>query len=201
MTRSQLRKNIWYVIALYISTIALGGVLKFSFPEKDDPVYSTFKDMIPFLVAIPAAYIVYCFNRRNSHVQALRSVWFNLVQSIWATRDYLGDDMPSAEKKRESLKRLSISIDEVRGVFRNIGESRDSIGLYPFEALKEIHDAVREVAHEDESIRQQARHAEVLVEEKWKTLRAHFLQEFERDEPDHPESRYFMPFGARYPRK
>lgn len=190
MTRTELRKNTYGVIAVYTCTIIAGVLLKIAFPAKDDPAYSTFKDLIPLILAIPAAYLAFCFNRRNVHIQALRSLWSNIIKAIQGAREFTQAETRTRSDYSKALSALSIVIDEVRGVFNNVGERNGEIGLYPFEALKEIHDAVRDLGFEDLATQTKAEITLTYIDQRWKVLRNRFLSEFERNEPDHPESKY-----------
>jgi hypothetical protein len=83
-----------------------------------------------------------------------------------------------------------VVIDEVRCVFKNVAAKKNEIGLYPFEALKEIHNAIRDLGFGGAATQKRADETREFVNERWKSLRGQFLNEFERNEPDHPESKY-----------
>jgi hypothetical protein len=61
-------------------------IVRIQFPDRPDgranPVYATYKDLLPLLIAIPAAWLGYCFQRRTSYLAALRTLWENLIPAV-----------------------------------------------------------------------------------------------------------------------
>src|SRR4029079_5856379 len=113
-----------------------GIAIRFKFPPdkgKESIEYAAFKDLIPLVIAIPAAYLAFCFQRRNSYLQALRSLWSNMVGAVQAARTYTYTPEPSRELYSETLGKLGMVIEEVRGVFKNIPAKGSPVGWYPFE--------------------------------------------------------------------
>ena len=182
MTRKQLQKTIFAVIGLYTMALVVGLVIYYSDCTDKKIHYQIFKDLIPLTIAIPAAYLGFCFQRRSSFLQALRQLWTNLITSVNSAIQYTHLIDPSDKQFGETLVLLSKSIDEVRGVYKNLKETKDDIGLYPFECLKEIHDLVSKLGYgkidkaEATKTRRHIRHC-------WKDLRKSFLSEFDRSEP------------------
>ena len=68
MTRRQLRRAIIEVIGIFILAASLGLLLGVS----ASPYYNAFRDIIPFVFGIPAAYLGYCFQQRQSYMESLR---------------------------------------------------------------------------------------------------------------------------------
>jgi hypothetical protein len=60
----------------------VGIGLRYWHPSEHDIVYATFKDLIPFVIAIPAAWLAFCFQRRASYIQQLRAFWSDLVEVV-----------------------------------------------------------------------------------------------------------------------
>lgn len=105
-------------------------------------IYLFVKDMNTALLALPAAFLTYWFNRRNSYVQALRQFWDKLIPSVQEAIQYTYLESPKAEDFARVMASLSIVIDSLRGVFQNKGADDAAIGLYPYENLKKIRDLV-----------------------------------------------------------
>ncbi len=189
MTRKGLRKVISATIGLY-SLAFIAGLLIYYSDKTDKKInYQIFKDLIPLIIAIPAAYLGFCFQRRSSFLQALRQLWTNLITSVNAAIQYTHLSESTEKQFAETLVVLSKSIDEVRGVYKNLGESDTEIGLYPFECLKEIHKLVSRLGYgkidteKSTESRKQIRHC-------WGDLRKSFLTEFDRSEPTVFDSPY-----------
>jgi len=101
-------------------------------------LYSTFKDVVPLIIATPAVWLGYTLQRRNSYSRQLRNVWTSVIVAVQETNEYLDSKNSNTEKLSEIMVLLSSSIDEVRGVFANLdGE------LYPFEPIKQIYQLLR----------------------------------------------------------
>jgi hypothetical protein len=184
MTKRSLARRIWWVMVLYAAAVAIAVVIRVIDSSVTGVWYSTYKDLIPFLIALPAAWLGYCLQRRNSYMQQLRSLWSTLVETIQDANQY-----------NDVCRKLSIAIDEIRGVFMNIGESDETSekigkGLYPFESMKDIHQLIT-VAGFGESTSPEALS---VVRQKmfalWKEVRDALLKEFDREEPTHFDSHY-----------
>lgn len=84
---------------------------------------------------------------------------------------------------------ISKSIDEVRGVYKNLDETKNNIGLYPFESLKEIHKIISDLgfgALDTDKSTEARKH----IRHNCGNLRRSFLSEFDRSEPTVFDSHY-----------
>lgn len=178
MTRRQLRRAISQVIGVYVLAASLGLTLGVS----ASPYYNAFRDIVPFVFGIPAAYLGYCFQRRQSYMESLRSLWTKLVHAVQESIRYTYDPTPTQGEYAHVLMELAIAVDEVRGVYKNIGEGTGKIGVYPYEPIKEIYRAVAELGHGDLSSDQRET-ARKRIKGHWRSIRANFLDEFDRAEP------------------
>ena len=140
MTKRSLRLNLAMVTLIYLSIALVGVTLYFIDPNLDNnEYYALFKDLILFWVAIPAAYLGYCFQRRSAFLLALRLIWSHMLESVNLARQYTLNNAPNQLDYASTLTQLSKSMDEMRGVYKNIKESPTQNGLYPYESLKQIH--------------------------------------------------------------
>jgi hypothetical protein len=83
-----------------------------------------------------------------------------------------------------------VAIEEVRGVFANVGAAERCIGLFPFEGIKAIHKRISCLGFDDGFSREAADVARREIEEGWKEHRWRFLTELERGAPVQPDSPY-----------
>lgn len=190
MTKKQMQRVTFMVIGIYAVALGVGLTLRiFGPPTPPTPYYETFKDLIPLILAMPAAYLGYCFQQRGSYLQSLRSLWSQLVISVNNAIQYTYLESPTHEEFGKTLSDLSIVIDELRGVYKNIGESSRNVGLYPYEPIKDIHKALCDLGFGslDENARRTARRK---VVGHWKSIRSNFLDEFDRAEPTKVVSPY-----------
>lgn len=200
MTKRSLRIRFQWVIAIYFAAIVAAIAIRIFDNTREAVVYSTYKDLIPLLIALPAAWLGYCLQRRNSYMQQLRSLWSKLVETIQHANQYTYLDSPTKEQHATSCQKISIAIDEIRGVFMNLGESsrggyKSGKGLYPFEPIKDIHKAVTAVGHGETATREALLALRKEIFRQWKMVRDELLKEFDREEPTHFHSRYVTTIG------
>jgi hypothetical protein len=181
MTKIQLRRVIIIVICIYCLSILLGLFLRIIGPPTPTPYYKTFKDLIPFILAIPAAYLGYCFQQRGSYLQSLRGLWSQLVHAVNNAIQYTYSDVTSRDEYSKVLIDLSIIIDELRCMYRNIGEHSGHVGLYPYEPIKEIHKVISHLGYGELEEEKRLAARRVLTGH-WKSMRENFLDEFDRPE-------------------
>lgn len=147
MTKKSLLK--WFAVASVVYFIAIGiGVLIRIYDSTDNGiVYETYKDMIPFIIAIPVSWLGFCLQRRFSYLQQLRVLWSTLINAIQKANSYTYVTNPTCEQFCATLSCLSASIEEIRGVFKNIEETEEDIGLYPFEPIKDIFGLINDMGY------------------------------------------------------
>lgn len=88
---------------------------------------------------------------------------------------------------QEILLDLSKCIDEVRGVYYNINESKTEKGYYPFESLKNIYQIVEELGRSAiTDVQRKEAHDKIAAN--WQTIRKTFLPEFDRSVPTYPDT-------------
>lgn len=194
MTRRTLRRLAGAVVALYALAIAGGIYLRYSDRTPDNRGYETFKDLISLVVAIPAAALALAFQRRTSYMQSLRSLWGTLLGAVHSARAYTQIDVPSRELHSSVLLRLSIAIDEVRGVFQNLPAKGKPRGWYPFEPLKQIHNLVAELGYGTAATVERRAAARRHIDEMWTLVRDQMLLEFDRDVPTFHHAGYAARF-------
>jgi hypothetical protein len=133
------------VVAVYTGAVALGVILRV--PVHKDPRgwYTLYKDLLALIIAIPAAYLAFAFQRRNSYLQALRELWRELIAGVSSALAYCDMTTPTEDAYRATLTKLSSAIEEVRGVFKNIPATGVRDGWYPFEPVKQIYQAIRDL--------------------------------------------------------
>ena len=123
MTKKTIRK--WFIGAIiaFILLLIVGIVISIFDCSRDRIVFSTFKDLLPLFLGIAAVWLGYCVQRRNAYQQQLRSLWSKLIEAVHYAIQYSCLDSPTQEQYSTVLAKLSIAIDEVRGVFCNLRHS------------------------------------------------------------------------------
>lgn len=191
MTKQTLSRWVIFVLAVYFGAFGVGLCLAFAPRESREHVnYDTLADLVPLVIAAPAAWLGYCFSRRIAFLQHLRDLWLRLVSAVQACLEYTYEEEPSKEEYSRVMMKMSVIIDEVRGAFRNVGEAEGKIGLYPFEEIKSIRREVSELGFGQTFQRCRATAARRKILAHWGKVRPYFLREFERTEPTTPSSPY-----------
>ncbi|NJN42821.1 MAG: hypothetical protein HC811_11905 [Flammeovirgaceae bacterium] len=149
----------------------------------NNDLFQTFRDFILLLIAIPAALLTDFFQKRNNFEDALRHLWSQISSSVNEARQYTYRTEASEDEYRKILIGLSRSIDEVRSVYKNLGESKESIGYYPFESLKLMYELFGDLGF-GQLDPVKAKHAREQLDHYWKNFKESFLWEFDRPEPE-----------------
>ena len=120
-----------------------------------------------------------------------------LLGLLWLVRP-----RPAPEPKEyyDVLAALRVAIDDLRGVYRNVGESEAQQGHYPVSPLLDIYDGVAalqafgQLAPEEAAAR---RALSQLLFAQWKNVRGVLLYELDRPEPSASDIRRMMPDAQR----
>jgi hypothetical protein len=183
MTKARLRLNVLLVIAAFAILFATAVAFKYGLDQ--GPVYDTIKDFSPLIIATGAAYLAYCFQRRQTFLTSLRELWKEMIEAKGELIEYTHNNNPDQAAFGKAHRALSKSIDSVRGVYRNVGENGQVIGLYPFEPLHDMRKALEALGYTQTSpdLRRETREK---IMDSWNALRWAFLQEFSTPEAPHP---------------
>jgi hypothetical protein len=185
MTKQQLQRITLAVIGIYLMAIILGIILRLCDSGPEWLLYSTYKDLIPLVIAIPAAYLAYSFQRRGSYVQALRAYWSLLVRAVQGAYSYTNQSQPSFDQYSKVLTDLSVVIDEARGIFENLPVRGKPVGWYPFEPIKEIRRDLYNLGYGEAVTAEKLDALRSRIDRRWKLVRKELLREFDRDVPTH----------------
>ena len=178
--------------AVLVLVVAVGLVLKVVFPDEDD-LYAVYSDAIILVVTGLVGFMANAFQRRDAFVDLLRALWSHLIVAKndvtslarFVTAGGVEKNPESFESRYEQVyASLSHVIDEMRGVYRNVGETDTDLGLYPFEPLHDMRRSL-ELLGQDPTVAQ-ARETQTQVNQAWESLRFSFLKEFEAPEPTNP---------------
>jgi len=198
MTRSTLRRTLWRVYALLAIVLGVSFIAKIAdhVPGlagtgaeqilKDG--YEYLRDMSLLIATGGVAYITNVFQKRHSFVEALKEEWRDIIATKSALFTYTQLERPTLEQYLDTFCKLSETIDNMRSVYRNSGETEALIGLYPFAPLHDMRRVLqtldpRKAATPDPEARARARDA---ILQSFYALRETFLEELDLEEPDSP---------------
>ncbi len=182
---------------VYLIAVAAGVLIRIYDTTTNSVIYSTYKDMIPFIIAIPAAWLGYCLQRRSSYLQQLRILWSTLVKAVLKANQYTYIESPSREQYSETLCCLSAAIEETRGVFMNRGEKDNKIGFYPFEPIKDIFGLISDLDCDKQFTAVERKETRNKIYVLWADMRRELLKEFDREVPTFSHTHWDQPEKAK----
>ncbi|CCB67851.1 MULTISPECIES: hypothetical protein [unclassified Hyphomicrobium] len=150
--------------------------------------YDFMRDMSLLIATGGVAYISNIYQKRSNFVESLEEEWRNIVRTksvllstcekpYLATDDYLA-----------AYYKVSETIDTMRIVYRNAGETEGLVGLYPFAPLHDMRRALQtldprvanDITKEKKALVRDA------ILQAFYALRETFLEELDLEEPQHP---------------
>jgi hypothetical protein len=198
LTRSRLRQTLQRIYALLIVVLAVSFLAKIAHlvPLLDGTTlgrllldaYEFLRDMSLLIATGGVAYVANIYQKRQSFIDALKEEWRDIIAAKSALFTYTQLEQPTLDQYLATFCRLSETIDNMRSVYGNVGETDSLIGLYPYAPLHDMRRALqtldpRKSPHPDADARTLARDA---ILQCFYALRETFLEELDLEEPDHP---------------
>ena len=151
-------------------------------------IYEYLRDMALVLVTVVAAYLANVFQKRSKFVESLEEEWRGIVRTKSALYTFCEKQYASTDDYLEAFCRLSETIDNMRIVYCNAGETDNLVGLYPYAPLHDMRRALQsidprkrtEIPAEEKKLVREA------ILQSFYALRENFLEELDLDEPAHP---------------
>lgn len=191
-TRS-FRINIFSVITVYVAVIAVGiYTYLWSGASKESMTAVAFENLTGLFIAVPAAWLAYCFQIRQYYLTTTRSLWSTMVDAFEECVQYTFLENPSQSDYGLAQKKMSTAIEEVRIIFANIGETEIRRGLFPFESLKNIQTIHSRLGYAGSATLENRTEARRMMTTEWKVLRQHYLSEFTRGRPASPDTPFLQ---------
>jgi hypothetical protein len=189
MTKRSFLLNIIFVLIILLITIGVGIYISSIDKSEKRIIYTTFKDLIPLLLAMIASWLTYCIQKRNSYLLHLRMLWSKTIIAVQNATQYTHKKNRTQDMYSETLCQLSIVIDEIRGAYKNIDERKNG-GYYPFEPIKEMFTLITELGYENEYNENEAYKVRTQIFLLWKSMRKEFLKELDRERPTFTHSHW-----------
>jgi len=150
--------------------------------------YELLRDMSLLIATGGVAYVANIYQKRQSFIDALKEEWRDVIAAKSALFTYTQLERPTTEQYLATFCKVSETIDNMRSVYRNVGETDALIGLYPYAPLHDMRRALqtldpRKTPNPEAEARTLARDA---ILQSFYALRETFLEELDLEEPDHP---------------
>lgn len=198
MTRSNINRTLRRAYGALFLVLAVSLAAKFAdwIPGVGDSqaeeiargVYEYLRDMALVFVTVVAAFLANVFQKRSMFVKSLEEEWRGIVRTRTALHAYCQRPYPSTDDYIAAFGRISEAIDNMRIVYRNVGETRELIGLYPYAPLHDMRRALQSIDPRKKTM--VSAEERVLVQDailqSFYALRENLLEELDLDEPAHP---------------
>lgn len=196
MTRKSLNRVLRriYTLVFLVVGLALGSRFAEFIPglppaliDAASRIYDVLRDMSLLIATAGVAYVTNVFQKRSKFVESLEEEWRGIVKTKSALYAFCEKPYPSTDDYLAAFCRISETIDNMRIVYRNVGENDELIGLYPYAPLHDMRRALQSIDPRKRTNipadeRKLARDA---VLQSFYALREVFLEELDLEEPSH----------------
>jgi hypothetical protein len=198
MTRASLNRTLrrayfWLGLVLALSLASkladqIPGIAGTRIEAVARDLYDYLRDMALVFITVVAAYLANVFQKRSNFVESLEEEWRGIVRTKSALYTYCAKPYVSTDDYLAAFCRISESIDNMRIVYRNAGETDTLIGLYPFTPLHDMRRALQSVdpRKRPDIPPEERKLALDAILQSFYALREVFLEELDLEEPDHP---------------
>src|SRR4029078_9985436 len=93
-------------------------------------LYEYLRDMSLLIATGGVAYVTNVFQKRHSFVEELKEEWRDIIATKCSLCAYTQIEQRTTEQYIATFCNLSETIDNMRSVYQNVGETGDMIGLY-----------------------------------------------------------------------
>ncbi len=150
--------------------------------------YEWLRDMSLLIATGGVAYISNVFQKRSKFVESLEEEWRNIVKTKSALLTYCEKPYQATDDYLSAFSRISETIDTMRIVYRNAGETGGLVGLYPYAPLHDMRRVLqtldpRAAAQITDEQKKLVRDA---ILQAFYALRETFLEELDLEQPSHP---------------
>lgn len=151
-------------------------------------LYDYLKDMALVFVTVVAAYLANVFQKRSKFVESLEEEWRGIVRTKSQLYAYCEKPDASADDYLAAFCRISETIDNMRIVYRNVGETDSLVGLYPYAPLHDMRRALQSLnpCKRSDLTPADRKLARDAILQSFYALRENFLEELDLKEPDNP---------------
>jgi len=152
--------------------------------------YEYVRDMAVVFVTMVAAYLANVFQKRTKFVASLEEEWRAMVRTKTKLVTFCQREDTTLDDYLNIYERMSGTLDNMRIVYCNVGETDQLIGLYPYSPLHDMRRALETLDPRLDTERGAAsaehrRIAGVAIQRSFTALRETFLEELDLEEPTH----------------
>lgn len=197
MTRTSLNKTLNCVYGIIILLLLLLLAAKFADeipglpPEiitTANEIYEFVRDMSLLIATGGVAYLSNIFQKRSKFVESLEEEWRNIVRTKSVLLNYCEKPYHATDDYLAAFSRISETIDTMRIVYKNSGETDALVGLYPYAPLHDMRRVIQTL--DPRNPHPPSDDAKKLVRDAilqaFYALRESFLEELDLEQPTKP---------------
>lgn len=149
--------------------------------------YEFMRDMSLLIATGGVAYLSNIFQKRSTFVGSLEEEWRNIVRTKSALLTFCEKPYRSTDDYLAAFSRISETIDTMRIVYRNAGETEKLVGLYPYAPLHDMRRALQllDPRENPEPTQDQKALVKDAILQSFYALREVFLEELDLEDPQH----------------
>ena len=121
------RKHLIVIVTFSFALVVGYSVFAYFAYDENSNKAKFFKDFIPLVAMLVAAFLTAAFQRRISFLQALRDLWKQMIPALQMLLTEAEKPVSTQVNYLAGLAAWCGTIDAVRGVFRNVGGREVSI--------------------------------------------------------------------------
>jgi hypothetical protein len=197
MTRTSLNRTLRWIYVLLLLVIGLSLFARFAGDVPGLPsnviagankLYEVLRDMSLLIATAGVAYLTNIFQKRSKFVESLEEEWRGIVKTKSILYAFCEKPFPSTDDYLAAFCRISETIDNMRIVYRNVGETDSFVGLYPYAPLHDMRRALQSIdpRKKTNSLPEDRKLVRDAILQSFYALRESFLEELDLDEPRHP---------------
>ncbi len=198
MTRTSVNhtlSRVYFLLALVLCvSIAakladqIPGIAGTPFESIAKSIYEWLRDMSLLVATGVVAYISNVFQKRSKFVESLEEEWRNIVKTKSALLNYCEKPYQATDDYLSAFSRISETIDTMRIVYRNAGETDGLVGLYPYAPLHDMRRVLQSLDPRSgiEITDAQKKLVRDAILQAFYALRETFLEELDLEQPSHP---------------
>ena len=197
MTRRTLKSKLTFTFVVIGLVLVLAAVARFSYPLAENgslgaiawqATYDYLKDMSLLIATAGVAYLTNVFQQRSSFIESLKEEWRDVLHAKSALLEFTHLEQPTSQQYVATFNVLSETIDNMRTVYRNVGETRELVGLYPYEPLHDMRRAFQTLKPGETTAFtfEERKLVRDSVLQAFYALRERFLEELDLEEPTSP---------------
>ncbi len=195
MTRTSLNRTLrrLYVflgVVLAVSLVAkfrgeIPGIAGTPVDRALGDAYDYLRDMSLLIATGGVAYLTNVFQKRSKFVESLEEEWRGIVRTKSALYTFCEKQYPTSDDYLSAFCRISETIDNMRIVYCNVGETKTFVGLYPYAPLHDMRRALQSIDPRKRTNipPEETKLARDAILQSFYALRESFLEELDLNEP------------------